>query len=95
MLDVNEVRLGEHDGPLDPLLEPEGVAQVGPEPGLDGGDREPVPVRAAVDAVARVAAGQHSVAGGGHRAHSQVLVDRQRHQGQHQENAFDAVEALR
>ena len=68
---------------LDPLLQPEGRAEVGPEPRLDGRHREPLPVAAAVDVVAGVAAGEQAVAGAGHRAGGQVLVDRQRHQRQH------------
>ena len=64
----------------DPLLAPERAAEVGPEPGLDRGDRRPAAVPALVHVVARVAAGEQAVAGAGYLAGREVLVDRERHQ---------------
>ena len=65
---------------VEPLLAAERPAEVGEEVRLDRADREPLAVGAAVDVVAGVAAGEDVVAGAGHLAGGEVLVDVERHQ---------------
>ena len=67
---------------LDPTLQPERPAQVGPEAGLDHADGQPAAVGCLVGVVAGVAAGEDVAAGPGQRADGEVLVDLDRHEGE-------------
>ncbi len=67
----------------DPLLAAELAAEVGEELRLDRADRDPAAVPAGVHVVAGEAAGQQVVPRGRDRARREVLVQVQRHQGQH------------